>query len=216
MTAKQYVNSIVKKIKCDGKKKKDIRQQLLTDINLRISKGETLEEVISQMGSINEITEGFNESISIKEQKRYTRNKAFKIVGGIILFLLVLCGLVYWYMPKAVAIEKSKYFDKAQVEAAMKKTVEQLDAGEYDILKENSISQMKEFLNQGAREEIRKSVSEDDWGVRSNFGPAYIAELSQGNRHYVVGEITVTYENISVTYRLTYDQDMRLGGLYVR
>lgn len=216
MTAKQYVDSIVKKIKCDGKKRKDIRQQLLADIDLRIEKGEALEEVISQMGSINEIAEGFNESISLEEQKRYKRNNVLKSIGSIVLVLLVLCCLAYWYVPKAVEIEKSKYFDKAQVEAAMKETVEQLDAGEYDSLKENSISEMEQFLNQGAREEIRKTILEDEWGERSNFGPAYIAELSQGNHHYVVGEITVTYENVSVTYRLTYDQDMRLSGLYVR
>lgn len=216
MTAKQYVNSIVKKIKCDGGKRKDIGQQLLTDINLRMSKGETLEEIISQMGSANEIAEGYNENISEKEQKRYKRNKVIKNAILIVLLLAVLSGLTYWKMPKAADIEKSKYFDKAQVEAVMKQTIEQLDAGEYETLKKNSISQMEQFLNQESAQEIRASVSEDDWGQRSNFGPAYIAELSQGNDHFAVGEITVTYENISVTYRLTYDQDMRLAGLYVR
>lgn len=216
MTAKQYVNSIVKKIKCASGKKKDIEQQLLTDINLRMSKGETLEEIISQMGSANEIADGYNENISEKEQKKYKRNKVLKIVVLIILLLMVLSCLIYWMMPKALDIEKSKYFDKAQVEAVMKQTVEQLDAGEYKTLKENSISQMERFLNQEETEKMRASVSEDDWGQRNNFGPAYIAEFSQGNDHFAVGEITVAYENISVTYRLTYDQDMRLAGLYVR
>lgn len=216
MTAKQYVNSIVKKIKCDGKKKEDIKQQLLADVNLRIGKGETLEEVISQMGSIDEIADGFNENISEKEQKRYKRNKTLKTAGLIAALLVVLSCLTYWKMPKAIDIEKSKYFDKAQVEAAMKQTVEQLDEGEYDTLKESSISQMDQFLNQDGRTKIRSSITEDDWGERINFGAAYVAELSQGNDHYVVGEITVTYENVSVIYRLTYDQDMRLAGLYVR
>ena len=216
MSAKQYVNSIVKKIRCDSKKKKDIKQQLLTDVGLRMSKGETLEKIISQMGSINEIADGFNENISEKEQKRYKRNKVFKNAAFILLLLVVLSCLTYWKMPKAVGIEDSKYFDKAQVEAVMKKTVEQIDAEEYDALKENVISGMEQFLNQEAREEMRKSVSETDWGQRNNFGQIYIVEMVQGNDHFAVGEIAVAYENISVIYRLTYDQDMRLAGLYVR
>ncbi len=67
MTAKQYVNAIVKKIRCDGKKKKDIRQQLLADVNARVSHGETLEDIISKMGGVNEIADGFNETISEKD-----------------------------------------------------------------------------------------------------------------------------------------------------
>lgn len=216
MTAKQYVNSIVKKIKCDGKKREDIKQQLLTDVDLRISKGEKLEDIISQMGSTDEIANGFNENISKQEQKRYARNKTLKSVALVVLLLAVLSCLTYWKMPKGMDIEKSKYFDKAQVEAVMKETVEQLDAGEYSTLQSNSISQMNQYLNQESRAEMRKTVSDTEWGERRSFGPAYIAELVQGNDHYAVGEITVSYENISVTYRLTYDQDMRLAGIYVR
>lgn len=216
MTAKQYVNAIVKKIRCDGKKKKDIRQQLLADVNARVSHGETLEDVISKMGAVNEIADGFNETISEKEQKKYKRNKVFRNAGLILLLLTALSGLTYWKMPKASAIEESKYFDKAQVETVMKETVEQIDAEEFDRLKKNSISKMDQFLNQEEMAKVRSQVSEGDWGQRKNFGPAYIAELSQGNDHFAVGEITVAYENVSVTYRLTFDQDMRLAGLYVR
>ena len=126
MTAKQYVNAIVKKIRCDGKKKKDIRQQLLADVNARVSHGETLEDVISKMGGVNEIADGFNETISEKEQKKYKRNKMLRNAGLILLLLTALSGLTYWKMPKASAIEESRYFDKAQVETVMKETVEQL------------------------------------------------------------------------------------------
>ena len=40
MDAKKYVNAIVRKIKCDGKKKKEIKKQLLTDIHVRMKQGE--------------------------------------------------------------------------------------------------------------------------------------------------------------------------------
>lgn len=138
-----------------------------------------------------------------------------KIVIPIVLALTFIAVSVYWIFPKTVDIEKSRVFDKEEVEAAMKETVELLDAEEYAVLQENAIPQMQSFLNAETRESIRETLS-DDWGERKQFGAVYMAEVIQGNTHLAVGEMTVTYENVSVTYRLTYDEDMRFAGIYVR
>ena len=74
---------------------------------------------------------------------------------------------------------------------------------------------MKSVLNAETMGKAKGALS-DEWGERKQFGTVYMAELVQGNRHFAVGEITVTYENVSATYRLTYDEDMRLSGIYVR
>ena len=215
MNANQYVNAVIKKIKCNGKKKEEIKRQLLTDIDMRMRQGERLEEIISGMGSVQEIADGFNESISPTEQKKYRRNMALKIVIPIAVVLVLLSILIYWMFPKGRDIEQSKYFDKAQVEAAMKETVTLLDDGATDDLQENAIPQMQKFLDKAGIQKIKATMS-DDWGQRQQFGAVYMTELVQGNQHLAIGEITVTYENISVIYRLTYDQDMKLAGLYVR
>ena len=198
-----------------GKRKKEIKRQLLSDIQMRENQGERLEEIISRMGKAEEIAESFNESISVKEQRRYAGNRVLKIVIPIVLALTFIAVSVYWIFPKTVDIEKSRVFDKEEVEAAMKETVELLDAEEYAVLQENAIPQMQSFLNAETRESIRETLS-DDWGERKQFGAVYMAEVIQGNTHLAVGEMTVTYENVSVTYRLTYDEDMRFAGIYVR
>lgn len=216
MTAKQYVNGIVKQIKCGDAKKREIRRKLQADVEVKLSQGNSLEDIISQMGTMDEITADFNENISAGEQKKYARNKAIRMAVLIVLLLAVISALTYWKMPKGIEIEKSKYFNASQVEEAMKKTVEQLDAGEFEDLKKNSISEMTPFLNYEEWEKAKDTIMEESWGERTQFGPVYLAEVAQGNTHCVVGEITVTYENVSVTYRITYDQDMRLSGLYVR
>lgn len=215
MNADQYVNNVARKIKCDGKKKKEIKRQLLTDINMRIARGEALEQIIAQMGAASEIAEGFNENISAEEKKKYRRNKVLKIVIPIAAVLVLLAVFIYWMLPKGMDIEQSKYFDKAQVEAAMKETIERMDAGEFESLQENAIPQMKAFLNEEELAKVRGKMS-DNWGERRQFGVVYVAEVAQGDKHFAVGEITVSYDNITVTYRLTYDEDMRLAGLYVR
>ena len=211
MDEKRYVNAVARKLKCGGKRKKEIKRQLLADMQARRNQG----EIISRMGKAEEIADSFNENISEYEQRRYAGNRVLKIVIPIVLVLFFLGMAVYWMFPKTVDIEKSRFFDKEEVEAAMKETVELLDAEEYAALQENAIPQMQSFLNAETRESMRKTLS-DDWGERKQFGAVYIAEVIQGNKHLAVGEMTVAYENVSVTYRLSYDEDMRLAGLYER
>lgn len=215
MNERQYADAVAKKIKCDRRKKKEIKKQLLTDIRMRTEQGEGLEEILSQMGTPKEIADGFNETISVEEQKRYTRNKVFMVAAPVVGVLLCLILAVYWIIPKSVDISQSKYFSREQVEAAMKETVELLDEEDYDALQENAIPQMQTLLSAEKMGDAKRLLS-DDWGDRKLFGAVYIMELIQGNRHFAVGEMTVTYENVSATYRLTYDKDMRLAGIYMR
>lgn len=187
----------------------------MTDIDMRMKQGEQLEEIILQMGTAKEIADGFNENISSKEQKRYARNKVLKIVLPIVAVLVFLVLYGYWMLPKSYDIGQSECFDQEQVEAAMKETIELLDAGDYAALQESAIPQMQSLLNAETMDKAKGALS-DDWGERKQFGAVYMAELIQGNKHFAVGEITVTYENVSATYRLTYDEKMRLSGIYVR
>lgn len=215
MNEKQYVSEIIRKIKCTDKRKKEIKKQLLTDIEMRVKQGEKLEEIISQMGTAAEIAANFNEDISIEEQKRYSRNKVLKTVIPVVTILILLGVFGYWIFPKSVDIEQSAYFDRQQVEDAMKETVELLDAEDYAALQESAVAKLKPLLNAEMRTSIREALG-NDWGERKQFGTVYLAELVQAGKHMAVGEMTVTYENVSVTYRLTYDEEMRFAGIYVR
>ena len=60
MKANHYVNKIVKKIKCSSAKRKEIKKELLLEIEMRQEQGESLEGIISQMGNIKEIADSFN------------------------------------------------------------------------------------------------------------------------------------------------------------
>lgn len=215
MDAKKYVNAIGRKIKCGGKKRKEIKKQLLTDIATRTEQGEPLEEVIARMGSVKDIADSFNETLSAREKRQYTCGRVLKIVIPIVVIVALLIGLLYWALPKGSSIAESKYFTEGGMADAMAETVDQLDAGDYDVMRENAIPEMQSTLTAEVMENAKAQIS-DDWGERKSFASIYMGEITQGNRHYAVGEITVIYENTSVTYRLTYDTDMRLAGLYMR
>ncbi|MCI7790405.1 MAG: DUF3887 domain-containing protein [Lachnospiraceae bacterium] len=215
MDERQYVNAIARRIKCNGKKKKEIKRQLLTDITMRTEQGEDFQEIISQMGTVKEIADGFNDNISEKEIKQYIRNRVIKIALSAIVVIIILALILYWMLPKSFSIEQSKYFDKEQVEDAMRTTIELLDVQDYATIQENAIPKMQSVLNQETMENVRKQIAED-WGQRESFGVLYTMELVQGNEHFAVGEVTVSYENATVTYRLTYDREMQLAGLFIR
>lgn len=215
MNINQYVNKIAAKIKCSKSKKREIKKELLSDIQCRIEQGERFEDIVSQMGSIKEIADTFNENLSKKEKRIYTGKKALlvMVIAAALIAGLFLIG--YWNIPRTADIDNSEYFDKEQVENTVKQTVDLLDTDDYDTLRENADKKMKKILNKETMDTVKKAISED-WGDREKFGTVYMAEIVQGNKHYVVTEIMVVYENVSVVYRLTYDQDMKLAGVYVR
>ena len=83
MNAEQYVNAVAKKVKCGKDRKREIKKQLMADIETRMEQGERPEEIISRMGTAEEMADGFNETIPAAEQKQYKRNKTLKILFSI-------------------------------------------------------------------------------------------------------------------------------------
>lgn len=146
--------------------------------------------------------------------QKILKNKTFRIVS-IVVVLGVLSWGVYRSMPRQADISESEIFSREQVEDAMKETIEHLDAADYEALRENADSGMQSALNEETLKPAKEEIA-DVWGARQRFGKMYITEISKGDTHYAVGEVTVTYEEVSVTYRLTYDRGMRLAGLYMK
>ncbi|MDE5823552.1 MAG: hypothetical protein K2H91_02555 [Lachnospiraceae bacterium] len=50
MTAEQYAKEVGKLLKCRASKKKEIKSQLVTEINSAVAKGADLEDVLNHMG----------------------------------------------------------------------------------------------------------------------------------------------------------------------
>ncbi len=215
MTAEKYVNAIVKKIKCGKKRREEIRQQLISDISAQVSQGRKLDDIMRQMGAAPEIAEGFNENLSDDERKKYRRARRIKIFITIFVIIIILIAGIYVYLPKSSPIEDSAYFQRDIVEEYMKNTTIQVGKNDYAALQENATEQMKPIFDENYLPNAKNQLS-SDWGQLKSFGSIYLTEVSQLGKHFAVGEITVVYENITVTYRLSFDKDMKLSGLYMR
>ena len=219
MKAETYVDKIVKQMQCSKSKKEEIRKQLLGDIRERVAAGESEEAVIAQMGTVEELAQEFNESFSAKERKRSRKSRSTKMI---IITILVIIGLfaiatalLYWMLPKGTDISESSTFVKEQVEARVEEVRNLLDDGAYDTLAENATEQMAGVLNDEDMDAAKQLVG-DDWGARVELGMIYMQEVEQQGVHYVITQVAASYENVTVTYTITFDENMKLAGIYMK
>ena len=54
------------------------------------------------------------------------------------------------------------------------------------------------------------------WGPRGGVGKPLMTVGKEGDKWYVICEIAVGYKATAVIYRMTYDENMRLAGFFVR
>ena len=54
------------------------------------------------------------------------------------------------------------------------------------------------------------------WGARAGVGKPLMTAGKEGDKWYVICEIAVGYKATAVVYRLSYDEDMKLAGFFVR
>lgn len=215
MSVEKYVNTITKRIKCSKEKRMDIKRQLLSDISVSLEQGETLEQVMARMGSADMVSREFNQNLSVSEVKKYKQIRRIKIILIVIVIIVVLMGIGYWILPKNAEIGSSGVFEKSKVEQQTKQVIQELNENDFETLKGEATDEMQDTLNLQTIENARKSVSED-WGEFQTFGNIYMGEIKQHGQLYAVVQVNTVYEEIGVTYTITFDDEMKLAGLYMK
>lgn len=215
MSPEKYVKQVTRKVVCSKSKKRDIERQLLAEITERMQTGEALEDILSSMGSVDEIAEGFNESISETEKKACKRQKLYKILIVVVLIIVIAGIFIRWSMPKTNDVKDSQIFNQTEVEQKLTEVIDLLDKDDYDTLQEISMDQLKSVLTKTTMDSVKEDLS-TDWGERTALGSIYSQEVTQKGRHYVICQVNASYENVSVTYTITFDEHMKLAGLYLK
>ncbi len=106
-------------------------------------------------------------------------------------------------------------FTQSIVEEQVKQVVRELNDNDFVSLTENADDAMKEALNQETIDDARSRIS-SDWGEFQSYGTVYMSEIDQKGRLFAVAQVAVSYENVSVTYTITFDEDMKLVGLFMK
>lgn len=216
MNQEKYIQAVLKKLKCSGSKKKEIRRELESDISAALENGEGFEEIMARMGSPASLAGEFNENFSKEEGMAYRRRKGFTIAGIVIGVLMILLLLGFYAIPKNYPLGKSGFFTEEEVKAQTETVISYFNGKNYEAIREMCSSEnMKNSMTEENLEEVRKMFGED-WGEFVTFGNIYLVEVVQMGKTYAAVQINATYENTGITYTLMFDKEMKLTGFYMK
>lgn len=216
MTAETYVKQVGTFLKCRASKKKEIKAKLLSEIKSEVAAGESLENALAKRGIPWEFANRCNDMFDKAEQTAAKREKTMKIWGIVLVVIAIIIGIVYWYMPKWHDISESTVFSEEQVQAAAQEIITLYSDDDYEAVVAYMTEDMKEVLNAPTLSLSKSQLVTEDFGELQSFGKMYISEAKQGSRLYAMVQVSVSYTNTSVTYTLTFDENMRLAGFYVK
>lgn len=215
MSAEKYVKDIVSKIKCTGAKKKEIEKQLLSDISMRMEQGESLEQIMESMGTAQEIADAFSQNLPEAERKIQRKKRIGIIIVMIVTGVFLLGAYVWWIFPKPLDIKNIESVTEEAVDAQVETVVTLLNGNDFEALRGMAVGEMQNVLTQEVIDQARDSIS-DDWGEMLMVGSTYMQGIKQKGRVFIITQTDVMYENVSVTYTITFDEDLKLAGVYMR
>ena len=101
MTKQEYIRQVTKQLQCARARKKEIQRQLDSHIEIALSEGRQLEEILAEMGDPQALAREFNENMEESGKKRAARGKILPLAAGIVLLAAALAGgwlgkLTWW------------------------------------------------------------------------------------------------------------------------
>ena len=189
MTKQRYIKRVGRALECAPAKKREILRQLDSDIGIALGEGRELRQILEEMGTPRVLAGEFNEAVA--------------------------AGTVYWMLPKERNIEDSKVFDAAQVQSRAEEVIALFSAEEYETLEGYASEELREALAGTSFSVIRGYIGED-WGELQSMGRIYMVEIRERNKAYAAVQVNVSYENVNVTFTLSFNRQMELYGFYVR
>lgn len=214
MTAKQYVEDVGSFLRCRQSKKKEIKKQLLSNINSAVEKGESLEEVLERMGLAWETAIQYNDSFSKAEKKAAKREKRLKNWGIILLIIMVIVGIVYSKLPKWRDINESSVFQREQLQTAAEEIISLYSGNEFEAVAECVNDDMEKVLNVSTLQYMKEQFS-TDFGALTEIRSMSFDLAEYEGKQFALVRAGVSYENVSVSYVMIFDEKMKLSNFQI-
>ena len=111
-------------------------------------------------------------------------------------------------------LKDSKIFDEKVVQEQAETAIALLDAGDYEGLKAMSDAKMAELLNEEEMEKAKDQLGEAVYVSEFRF-MVFNGDHTERNT-YGGAQMNASYENTSVTYTVTFDENMKMNGLWMK
>lgn len=214
MNQDKYIKMVLKEINCSKKDKLKIKEDLKNDIALALANNETWEDIEKRLGTPKELAKDLNENFDYPVKINSKRNLIIGIFIGIGIVIIVGVCLFNYFIPKSDSIDESKIFDETMLNEKVQVVINCLNTDDYDKLMSISDDLMQKS---STREGLNSAIATlGDLGNFKSITRADFAEVKDQGETIAVGEIVALYENKSVTYTISFDEDMKLIGLYMK
>ena len=220
MNEKAYAKAVARRLACSKARRDEFVRDLESDIASSLADGETWEQVERRLGDPRDVAREFNEALSERELAAGRKRRRLRIAGARATILL--CALVavlaagsWWALPKTAPAGQGIGLTEQEILGRAQEVVALVDAEDFDALRSMSTEPMQNALDATSLEVARASFS-DDWGAFEAFGNAYAFEARQLWVTQEVVEMVAIYENITVTYDIVFESDMRLSSFYIK
>ena len=150
-----------------------------------------------------------------EEKKRRKRKNLLIALGVILAIIVVIAAIIAWIWPKSKDISESSVFQAQEVQQQTEYIISLLNEEDYTSFNECTTGDMSTTLTPAAITQAKAKVS-DDFGNFVSFGEITMDEMSQHGEVFAFAQQEVKYENVTATYSLTFDENMKLVGLYIR
>lgn len=215
MDAEKYVKQITRKVQCCARRRRELQQQLLSDIACREEGGETLTAILQSMGRPKEVAREFNQNLPAREKRRHRMKWILIWIAVGLAIVSCIAAMILWMLPKGYPMGHSGVFHEKEIEQETKALIELFDAEDYEALREHAIKELHAAFSKEQMDPIKQKIC-PDWGGRTSFGAFYMQEVTQRGQQYALIQINVSYENTGITYTMMFDEAMKLAGFYIK
>lgn len=150
-----------------------------------------------------------------EEKKVNSKNRTGMIIIAIVVVICFFAAFAWWLFPKARAVGTSGIYTEIVLEEKALQVVSLLDQNDFDSLRASATEEMQPVLTQAQIDQIRDQLS-DNWGESVSVEIFSVQEVKQQGKLYASVQVLAAYENITVLYTISFDQEMRLAGIYMK
>ena len=106
-------------------------------------------------------------------------------------------------------------FDVQVVEQHVMATITRFEKDDITGLQAEATAELRPHLT---AEQVTGAKAEfaPKWGPRGAVGKPLMTAGKEGDKWYVICELAVRYKATAVVYRLSYDENMKLAGFFIR
>jgi hypothetical protein len=216
MNQNKYLREVSRHLKCSNKSKKKICNDLKAEIYASLAANEGLEEILDRMGNPGQIAMEFNENFSEQEIRLAKTHKRIKIVGIIVIVIaaLVVAGIIA--LPRYYSMGTTGKYSEQTVKQTTEKVIDMINHNQYQVLLDNySAPVLKKAVTEDQLIEAKNKVGAN-WDSYEKVTSWNMNELKYLGKTYACVECVALYDNRSVTYTFSYDDQMKLSAIYMK